>query len=204
MRLLVAERDEGKVAERFKREPQPELALGSDPRSLNEYLFLRVGELSLREFAGDSEIRSVVNRAVSKIDDFLESPDQDPHRGGGSSVPTHLRAAEDALERGDAVGALARLRLWVELELQQLALLFEVPLTDAGGPSRLIRSLMQIGAITPSEARILSGAVRLANGAVHGEAVETTQAAQVLRSTANVMWDIAERVRASRPVSGSS
>jgi len=199
IRLLAAERDEGEVAKRFKREPQPDLAPGSDPRSLNEYLFMHAGQLSLREFAGDAEIRSVVGRAVSRIDDLLESPVQEPGKDVDDATgPSHLRAAENAIQRGDTIGALARLRLWIELELQQLAELVDAPLRQQGGPSRAIRPLTQMGVITSKEASVLSTAVRLANGAVHGEPVEPKQAATAIQSSAEVMWDIAERFRASR------
>lgn len=173
----------------------PSLGIGSDPRTLNEYLFLRVGELSLREFAGDREIRSTVERAVSRIDDLLESPSPDlevaAERGAG---PPHLAAAETAIRRGDAVGALARLRLWIELELQQLAELADAPVKQQGGPSRAIRPLAKLGLITPHEASVLSSSVRLANGAVHGEPVDQEDAARAIESTARVMTDIERRV----------
>lgn len=195
VRQVLVRIEEGEAAKTFVEGADPGFVAGDDPRQLNEYLFTQAGSLSLREYATDPDVRDVIGRAVSNIDDLLDAPSAEtpPHTlGVEQPASPHLQAAVAALRRGDSVGALARLRLWIELELQQFAEMADAPLRQRG-PSRAIRPLAKQGFITGSEANTLSSAVRIANAAVHGETVSVAAAQDAIESTAEVIRAIQRR-----------
>jgi hypothetical protein len=192
---LLKRRSEARVADRLKEEKPPQLDVESDPRKLNEYLFRDAGELSLREYVADPDVRGVVERAIARVDDLLGESDGDLY--AADALPPQVARAKAALDRGDIVGALAQLRLGVELELRSLAALSDVPEARAG-LSVLVRRLNQVGAVDASEARGLSYAIRVANGALHGEPVAASQAGEALDVASRALESLRTRTRTRR------
>jgi hypothetical protein len=166
---------EERIAGDLKEGIPPTISAASDPRELNEYLFRGAGPLSLREYATDAEARGVVEQAVTRIDDLMEGPIASPAREQG----VRGRSAWEAFERGDAIGALARIRLETELTLRDLAAAYALR-TEPTSPTRLIRQLEQVGALDPQSAADLLKAVRVANGALHGESFAEDEVRQAI------------------------
>jgi hypothetical protein len=182
-------REEAKVAEQLKR-GAGEIGedIGADPRGFNDYLFRTAGALSLREYAADAEVRRAVERAVSQIDALME-PASKPDDETVSSP--QLGAAREALERGDPLGALAWLRLGIDLELNGAA---ERQGLSVGKPgsSALLRPLALSGLVGPDEVDVLSSAIYLANSALHGEEVDLSEAGGAIQAVAETLPSIQE------------
>jgi hypothetical protein len=192
IREVWSRREEGAVAQSFKAEPRKPFSPESDPRALNEYLFKQVGKLSLREFAADQDVRSEVGRAVAQIDELLETPN--PANLGDRLPSPHVGAAFLALDRRDLVGALAHLRLWLELELRQITELLDIPVTRRG-PSGALGPLTKAGVLQPPDAEAFSSLINLGNRAVHGDEVDEDQARQAVVKALGAMQRVEHRLQ---------
>jgi hypothetical protein len=189
--LYLERRREGRVASELKREQLPELSIDSDPRALNEYLLRHAGALSVREYMGDAEARGVVERAIARVDDLLGAAETTFTLSSTAASP-QLTRAHLAVERGDVVGALAHLRLGVELELRDVASVSDLP-EIRGGLTALVRALTRVGALGQVQADQLISATRVANAALHGEPVQADQAREAIVSADTALRDL--RVR---------
>lgn len=187
----AAKRKEVRIASDLKSRAVLEVSSDSDPRDVNAYLVRAAGPLSVREYATDSRVREVVGRVVSRVDDLLEGFELPAQAPTGRA---HLVAARKALERGDAIGALARMRLAVELELRQVAEMSDLP---PGGPgvTRVVHQLQRRGLIRAEEARVLTGAIRLANGGLHGEDITLEAASEAVENCEIVLGAVQEQIR---------
>jgi hypothetical protein len=183
---LWAYRQEERVAVQLKEEERPNLEVESGPRDFNEYLFEKAGTLSIREYAADPDVRGVVESAIAQIDQLLEPLPQDP---AGPAHAGQLIAAEKALASNDVVGALASLRLGIELELRQISDLFDAP-GKRMTPTRTLATLRKLQVIGPDEAEALAHCIRLANGALHGEPVSANEVRDAIASAWEAMSEI--------------
>lgn len=190
----AAHRQENEVAADLKAALGPDLSDDADPRDLNRYLVGQLGALSIREYADDADARRVVGRAVSRVDDLLENIDGPTV--GGSGGFGHFDAAQRALQRHDPIGALARLRLGIELEMRHLADINGVPTGRPAGLSRLLQSLNRLGVLTDQEAARLTHAIRVANGALHGETVDDAVATEAVINASRALDSLRSRTRA--------
>jgi hypothetical protein len=177
LRQLGFRRGEEKTADALKTQAAPEVSADTDPRRLNEYLFGRAGALSLREYVADAEVRAVVDRAIARVDELLEQPEWETEPAGNSP---QLQAASNALQRGEVVAGLAHLRLAIEIALTDLAAGYEISPTRGAGP--LLRRVTQAELLSAQQAQALSRAIRLANGALHGESVSIDEAIEAFTS----------------------
>jgi hypothetical protein len=184
-----ARREEEKAAHRFK-EGEPELS-GENLHAVNEYLFRRVGRLSLREYATDQAARELVRRSVESIDELLEPVPRDAEEASAASP--HITAAEEALDQGEVRDALARMRLGIDLDTRRLAEENALMTVSGVSPVRVIRPLVKVGAIAPSEADDLSMAIRVANGAIRGEYVDPGKAENAVQAASRALNEIAAR-----------
>jgi hypothetical protein len=94
--------------------------------------------------------------------------------------------AETAIQRGDLVAGLARLRLAIELRLREMALDAGLPGDRASG-GRLISMLHNAHLLDPDSAQALNYAVRIGNQGVHGEDIGADQAAEALALAQRVL-----------------
>ncbi len=154
-----------------------------DLPALQTYLFDTLGSMSIHEYARDHDAQQFVARAVDRVEEFLEEGNR-----GAIDTPRadHLTMAAYAIEHGDLVAGLARLRLAIELRLRDLALEAGLPAERAAG-GRLIEMLRRANLLDPQTSDALAYAVRVGNRAVHGEAVEVGQAQEALYVTGRAL-----------------
>jgi hypothetical protein len=84
--------------------------------------------------------------------------------------------------------AITLLRLEVDVLAKNLAQGFGVKITPIDSGSRLIKRLHDTGAITLEQARLIQKILKLSNSAVHGIAVKTYEANEII-DIANVLVD---------------
>jgi len=150
-----------------------------DLPAVGVYLFDTLGAMSIREYARDIEARQFVARAIDRVEDFLEEGKEETETGFD-----HLAIARTALEKGDVVGGLARLRLAVELKLAELAMDAELPPSSG---TRLIKMLQRAGILDPESAESLVYVYRVGSQGVHGKDVDLSQAREVLEIARRVL-----------------
>jgi len=143
-----------------------------DLPSVGGYLFDTLGAMSIREYARDVEARQFVARAIDRVEDFLDEGNEETQTGFD-----HLAIAATALDTGDVVGGLARLRLAVELKLAELALDAELPPSSG---TRLIRALQRAGVLDANSAESLAYVYRVGSQGLHGKDVDLSQARELL------------------------
>jgi hypothetical protein len=124
----------------------------------------------------DNDARKVVERAASHAQELVDAT-KPRSSGPTEAAPTggHLDLARAALSVGDTVSALARSRLALEVALRDLAEIHGIDARrQAGG--RLIRQLVQVGALDPSLASSALEAFQIASRGLHGEPVSADDA----------------------------
>lgn len=171
---IAAARRQEQLAEALKVRPQPDFSVATDPRSAGDELFKALGPLSLEEYAADADVRRYVERTVGRLDAYLN----ESRAPAAATERWHPQFTEAriAIEREDPVGALARIRLAIELSLRDLAAAYGLSSERYRGPTGELKGLVRADAVSPSQAQDLTTAVRIANAALHGERTSVSHA----------------------------
>jgi hypothetical protein len=174
-------------------------------RALGDYLDGPIADFSVREYADNGQVRSRVNKFITRLEDFVGSRDEvneTPVAPKTLGLTAEIRDPEltrvaTNIEQGHVWDALATLRRIVETRLRGIALRHEIAVGDSSSATRFLTLLRQRGLVSVEAFERLRYAISVANRGVHGLEVSTAEAVEALLAASTALMELGNQLQSS-------